>query len=65
MSEDYIINNFHRIKEYANIIENRLDDENCTLESVLQDNALYLELADKHKVNYLLIKDRYEIDIDL
>ena len=65
MSEDYIKNNFARIKEYASIIENRLDDEYCTIESVLQDNAHYLELATKHKVEYLLIKDRYEIDIDL
>lgn len=65
MSEDYIKNNFAHIKEYASIIENRLDDKCCTIENVLQDNALYLELATKHKVNYLLIKDRYEIDIDL
>lgn len=65
MSEDYVRNNFTRIKEYANIMETRLDDEYCTIENVLQDNALYLELAAKHKVNYLLIKDRYEIDIDL
>ncbi len=65
MSEDYIINNFADIKEYASIIENRLDDDYCTMDSVLQDNALYLELATKHKVDYLLIKDRYEIDIDL
>lgn len=65
MSEDYIKNNFARIKEYASIIENRLEDEDCTMESVLRENALYLELAREHKVNYLLIKDEYEIDIDL
>lgn len=65
MSEEYIKNNFVRIKEYANIIENRLHDEHCTVDSVLKDNAQYLELAIKHKVNYFMIKDRYEIDIDL
>ncbi len=65
MSEDYIKNNFACIKEYANIIERRLDDECCTIDSVLQDNARYLELARKHNANYILIKDKYEIDIDL
>ena len=65
MSEDYIRNHFADIKRYANIIENRLDDEGCTLETVLVDNAQMLELAQKYKVNYVLIDDRYEIDIDL
>ncbi len=65
ISEEYIKNNFVDIKKYANIIENRLDDEACTVDSVLQDNAEFLKLAIKHKVNYLLINDKYEIDIDL
>ena len=65
MSEDYIRNHFDDIKKYANIIENRLDDEWCTLESVLYDNAQILELAQKHKVNYILIDDKYEVNIDL
>ena len=65
LSENYIKNHFSDIKRYASVIENRLDDEGCTLESVLEDNARYLELAQKHKVNYILIDDEYEIDIDL
>ncbi|WP_143463720.1 ATP-binding protein [Levilactobacillus enshiensis] len=65
MSRDYIINHFDDIKKYANVIENRLDDEDCTLKSVLNDNAQALELAKKYKVNYELIDDQYEIDIDL
>lgn len=65
LSESYIKNHFADIKKYASVIENRLDDEDCTVESVLEDNARYLELAQKHKVNYILIDDKYEIDIDL
>jgi glycosyltransferase involved in cell wall biosynthesis len=53
------------IKKYANIIENRLEDEWCTLESVLADNAEIFALASKHNVNYILIDDKYEIGIDL
>ena len=65
MSEKYIKNNFSDIKRYANVIESRIDDEWCTLESVLADNAKMLVDAKKHKVNYVLIDDEYEIDIDL
>ncbi|MBQ6950726.1 MAG: adenylate kinase [Clostridia bacterium] len=65
MSEGYIRNHFADIKRYANVIENRLDDEWCTVESVLADNAEVLSLAQKHNVNYVLIEDNYEINIDL
>lgn len=64
MSENYIRNHFADIKQYANIIEKRLDDAWCTLESLLEDNARILGLARKHNVNYLLIDDEYEINID-
>ena len=65
MSEDYIRNHFDDIKNYASVIENRLDDSYCTLESVIEDNKQVLELAIKHNVNYILIDDEYKIDIDL
>lgn len=63
MSEKYIKNNFSNIKAYANTIENRLDDEWCTLESLLGDNAENLRLAKKYKVNYILIDDEYDVEI--
>ena len=65
MSEEYIRNHFNDIKKFANIIEKRLNDEWCTMESVLADNASMLELALKYKANYILIEDKYEVDIDL
>ena len=63
MSERYIRNHFDDIKKYASVIENRLDDSWCTLESVLEDNREVLELAQKHDVSYILIDDQYEIDL--
>jgi len=65
MSEEYIRSHFADIKKYANVIENRLDDEWCTIERVLADNAEILSLAQRHNVNYILMKDKYEINIDL
>ena len=65
MSEEYIRSHFADIKGYANIIENRLDDDYCTMESVIEDNRQVLELAIEHNVNYILIDDKYKIDVDL
>ena len=62
MSEEYIKNHFADIKAYANVIEARIDDD-CTIESVLADNAQFLTMAQKHNANYILIEDKYEIDI--
>ena len=64
MSEEYIKSHFTDIKKYANAIENRLDDEYCRIESVLKENAKMLYLAQKHNVNYILIEDKYEININ-
>ena len=65
MSEKYIKNHFADIKNYANAIENRVDDEWCTMQSILADNVEVLSLAQKHNVNYILIDNQYEINIDL
>ena len=65
MSERYIKSHFDDIKGYANTIENRMDDEWCTIEQVLADNAEMLAFAPKYNVNYILIEDKYEISIDL
>ncbi len=65
MSENYIKNHFADIKKYANVIENRLDDSYCTLEYVLEENKQMLFFAQKHKINYWLIDEDYEINIEL
>lgn len=65
MSEGYIRKHFADIKRYANIIEQRLDDEWCTVERVLKDNEEILNYAQRYKVNCIFIEDEYEINIDL
>jgi len=62
MSEQYIRNHFDDIKKYANVIEERLDDSECTLESVLKENAQVLEQCKKYGVAYVLIDGKYQID---
>ena len=62
MSENYIRTHFADIRSYANIVEQRREDD-CTLESVLEDNARVRALAQQHRVNTCLIEDTYEIDM--
>ena len=65
MSERYIKNHFNDIKKFASVIENRGDDEDCTLESVLSDNAQMLEQCIRHGAEYVLIDEAYQLDIEL
>ena len=65
MSENYIKTHFDDIKKYAKVIEKRLDDDWCTMESVLDDNAQFLALAKKHNTNFILIDDKYKVNIKL
>lgn len=65
MSEHYIRNHFDNIRKYAGVVESRLDDEWCTMESLLEDNAHFLRLAQKYNTKYMLIDDKYDIEIDL
>ena len=65
MSEGYIKKHFADIKKYANTVEKRLNDEWCTMDSVLADNARFLKLARKYRADYVLIDDAYVIPVDL
>ena len=65
MSERYIRAHFDSIKAYANVIEHRLDDADCTLQAVLDDNRKVLAECQKRQVEYTLIDDEYQIDIRL
>ena len=63
MSENYIRTHFDDIKRYANVVEERLNDDDCTLESVLEDNAHTLALAQKNGINCILIEHEYKLSL--
>ncbi|MBQ7359598.1 MAG: adenylate kinase [Lachnospiraceae bacterium] len=65
LSENYIRSHFDDIKKYASVIEERLDDEYCTMEAVLKDNTEVLKQCQKYGVNYILIDEKYQIDIEV
>lgn len=60
MSENYIRKHFLDIKDYANVVENRMED-NCTVESVIEDNVCMLKYAQEYGVEYVLIDEEYDI----
>jgi len=61
MSEKYIRNHFDDILKYADIIEKRLDDD-CDIESVVEDNLYYLAFAQKNNVKLVLIDNEYTFE---
>ena len=65
MSERYIREHFADIKKYASVIEERLDDSECTIESVLEENATVLAQCEQHGVEYVLIDEDYRIEFKL
>ena len=65
MSEAYIRTHFKDIQKYASVIENRGSDDDCTVETVLRDNAEVLDACIRHGTDYILIDEAYQIDIKL
>lgn len=64
MSDKYIKNHFSDIKKYANVVENRIDDVDCTMETVLRDNAEILEQCQNYKIDYLLIDRNIKLTLN-
>lgn len=42
-----------------------MDDEDCTIETVRRDNAEILKQCQYYKVDYILIDEVYQTDIEL
>ena len=61
-SENYIKNHFSEIKCYANIIENRLDDSDITIEFLTEENMKMLEGVKEHNLDFVLIDHEYKIE---
>lgn len=65
MTKHYIETHFKDIKDFANVIEARGTDDDCTMESVLEDNLYYQSMCEKHGLNCILIDENYQFDFDL
>lgn len=65
MTKKYIEDNFSDIKNYANIIEKRLDDSSCIKEELIKDNELNFNMCKKYNCDYVLIDNNYKFEVVL
>ena len=63
MTDNYIDKHYDDIMAHANDIEQRLDDSHCTADWLRTENKFYLDGCVAHKNEYILIDEKYEIDI--
>ena len=64
MSREYIENHFDEIRSHANAIEERLDDSDLSMDTLIRDNEENLRLCKENGCEYLLLNDRYEINLN-
>ena len=63
MTQAYIERHFDTIKDFANVIEHRIDDSWYTKELAIRENAEYLRMCRKYGCPHILIRDHYQIDL--
>ena len=63
MTEEYIKNNYQDIINYENIIEQRKQQESIDINNFIKENKYKLKMCEKYENRYILIKDKYEIDL--
>ena len=51
--------------KYSNIIENRVCDDNIDKEALIKENQYNLEMSKKYNNRYILIDDKYEVNLIL
>lgn len=64
-SEGYLQKHHKEILRYANAMEHRLHDEDCTQEMLLSENRKNFERCVQYGCDYLLIDGPYHVDIVL
>ena len=64
MSRDYIKSHFEDIRSHGCAIEQRLDDSDLSRGELIRNNEANLRLCREHGCEYILLDDRYEIDLN-
>ena len=65
MSTDYIEKHFEDIRNFASVIEDRGEDEDCTKEWILQINKEYLDGCRQYGCEYKLVTEKYDVDEEI
>lgn len=65
MTEKYIDKNYKDIKLYENAIEDRKYQDNIDIEELKKENKNNLEMCKKYANDYILINNKYNVDLAL
>ena len=65
MTEKYIKNNIENILKYEDVIESRVNKENINIDEFIAENKYNLDMCKKYGCNYILIDDKYDIDLNI
>lgn len=65
MTEKYIRNNYDNIKMYENIIESRKKQEDIKIDELIKENKYNLDMCRKYGNEYVLIDDKYDINLEI
>lgn len=65
MSESYIRSHFEDIKGYANTIENRIDEGEYNIDTLIEKNAYMLNNALMNTLDYIIIDKNYDVVFNL
>ena len=65
MTKNYIVNHFEEIKKYANVVENRIDDSDCTIERLICENEFNINMCKQYRLDCILSDKSYNNKIDL
>lgn len=63
MTEDYIRSRFGDIRAYGSVVENRGEDPELDMETLVQDNARMLAQCRMHGFEPLVISDEYSVPL--
>ena len=63
MTEEYIRNNYDAILRYENSIEQRKEQKGMDIKELIEENNFNLQMCKKFKNKYILIKDKYDINL--
>lgn len=65
MTEKYIRNNYDNIKMYENIIESRKKQGDIKIDELIKENKYNLDMCRKYGNEYVLIDDKYDINLEI
>ena len=63
MTEEYLRNHFSDVRHYASVVENREEEPELDLSELIRDNAVNLAKCREHGCEFILIDDKYEVDL--